>query len=259
MLVALALAVLVQVPGERPAGPCETARHRYEALAFEEALGQAEAGLAEDPGAVGCLEVEALVLLASGRPEEARAVLTTLFEVAPDHAVTDPSLSPSTRALIDQVREAVRPLSARVAARWIVHSSLRLDVRLEGGLRDAARVRYRARVEPAAHETSGEVALVGPAATATVAVPRRIEASTLLVDGEVVDAAGRRVIPFSSQLLLPERPPEEGVVEVVEEGGAPWWLWVALGVVAVGGAVTAVVVAQPDEPDATGTLGRTRL
>jgi hypothetical protein len=259
----IALAWLAQVPGGAPADTCDAARHHYEGLALEDALLTAERGLAEAPGAPRCLEIQALVLLALGRTEAARAALATLFEVAPEHAVEDPSLAPSTRALIEAVRAEVRPLSAVVAARWVVATALRVDVALEGGLRGAKRVRFRGEVTPGPHALSGEVPLVGSAGTATVAVPAGVEAQTLTLRGEALDAVGRVVLPFSSQLLLPPRPAPDVVVvappPAEAEGGIPWWVWVVVGAAVVAGAGTAVVVAQPRLPSADGTLGRVEL
>lgn len=264
LLPIIALAWVAQTPGDAPADACLVARHQYEALALEDALDTAERGLAAASAVPACLEVQALAQLALGRTEAARATLTTLFEVAPDHQVEDPSLAPSTRALIEGVREEVRPLSATVAGRWVVATALRLDVALEGGLRGARRVRFRGQVQPDAHPITGEVPLVGRAATATVTVPAGVRAETLSLSGEALDEAGRVVVPFSSQILLPGRPAPELVVVAPPpaeggEGGIPWWVWVAAGVVAAGAVGTAVVVSQPRLPNADGTVGRVEL
>jgi|GEM_PF-2144436 len=259
----IALALLAQAPSAGMTELCTTARHEYEGLSLQQALGTAEAGLQQAPGALACLEVQALVLLALDRTEDARAALGTLFEIAPEHVVRDDSLSPSTRAFIEQIRAEVRPLSASVTPRWIVRSSLRLDMRLEGGLRGAQRIRYQLQVGPTALEDAGEVQLLGPAATATVHVPVHIEARTLSVSGEVVDQVGRRVTNFSSQLLLPPRPlaaPTAATVSSPESaGGVPWWLWAAAGVVVAAGAVSAGLLLRPDAPSADQTLGRVEL
>lgn len=256
----ISLVLAAQAPGESMAGPCTTARHAYEALDLDAALQRAELGLHGDAGAQQCLEVRGLVLLALGRTEEATATLSTLFEVSPDYAVDARGLAPSTRNLIEGIREEVRPLEVRVRPRWILRETLMIDMGLQGGLRGAARVRYRLKLGPVGLETRSELPLIGASVTATVHVPSALHASTLELTGEVLDEVGRRVTTFSSQQVLqqrpaPERPASSPAAPPEVSASLPWWLWVVAGAVVVGGAVTAVVLVSPDTPDASGTLG----
>jgi hypothetical protein len=237
---------------------CEEARAQYRALELEEALATASAVLVSDASRpLACLEVKALVHLILNQDEDAKAALVEIFERSPDHEVDDPSLSPGTRETISAIRESVRPLEAKVSASWIIHESLRMDVLLEGGLRDAARVRFRAEALPAGEVRQGEVMLLGRAATATVGIPGEAPADRLRVEGQVLDRMGRVLHPFSADLLLPARPASSSQVVEVERGGVPWPVWVAIVAAAVIGAgVTIGVVAQPGKPDADGTAGR---
>jgi hypothetical protein len=237
---------------------CTEARALYEALSIEPALALAESRLSQGPDRpLACVEVAALALMVSGRLDEARARLTELFERDPDHVLEDPSLPPALRRSIEQIRDEVRPLQSHLTARWLIHESLRLDVALEGGLRDATLVRYRAVVGPAGAELVGELPLVGRAATGTIAVGAEVEARTLRVSGQIVGRSGRVLHQLSSEMLLPERPATRD--QVVVESGVPWWIWVVVGAVTIGAAVTVAVVAQPDLPDAKGTFGRGEL
>jgi hypothetical protein len=253
-IIALDLMVLLSAI---PAG-CEKARAEYQSLALEEALQTAGDVLAADRlRPLACLEVKALVHLILNQDEDAKAALVEIFERSPDHEVDDPSLSPATREAIESIRESVRPLEARVSAGWIIHESLRMDLFLAGGLRDAARVRYRTEALPAEEVREGEVALLGRAATATITVSPLSDAERLRIDGQVLDRVGRVLHQFSSELALPVRPPSSAQVVEVEKGGVPWPVWVAIVAAAVIGAgVTIGVVAQPSKPDADGTLGR---
>ncbi len=256
----IAFVLIAQTAGD-PAELCTTARHQYEALAFEEALHTADSGLQAAPGAVNCLEVRALVLLASGRTEAAAEVLATLFGVSPDHVVDDRSLAPRTRALIARVRSQVQPLTASVAATWVNERSLRIEMGLGGGLRGAQRIRYKFRLGPADLRGDGELGLVGSVGTATVSVPVAQDARTLEVLGEVLDESGVRVTTFSSQVLLPLRDaphPNVAAVEPAAEGLA-WWVWAGISAVVLGSAAALTLVAQPELPDAGGTLGRVKL
>lgn len=253
-MVGVLTTVALVLVGQTPDG-CAAARAQYEALDVEAALNAAQAVVENDPARpLACLEVEALALLVLGRREEARAVLTEMFERDPRRPIEDKSLAPSVQRFIEEIREQLLPLRARVAARWIVHESLRLDVALDGGLRGADEVRYDAHFGPEGGFTSGRIQLAGRAATATVTVPS-MDVRTVRVDGRVVDRLGREVHQFSSELLLPTRPNAKGVVVEVDSGPA-WWVWALVGTAVVGSAVAVAFVAQPDLPSADGTLGR---
>lgn len=248
--------VALLVAAEDPA--CAAARAQYEALSVESALATAEERLkagAERP--LPCVEVSALSLLVSGRLEEARARLTELFEREPSRAILDPSLPPALRRTIEQIREEVRPLESRLSARWLIHESLRLDVALDGGLRDAQLVRYTGTFGPEEIQVSGELPLVGRGATGTIAVAADTDARTLRIRGQVVGKSGRVLHQLSAELLLPERPASKD--KVIVEGGTPWWIWVVVGAVTIGAAVSVAVIAQPSLPDAKGTFGRGEL
>lgn len=121
---------------------CEAARAQYEDLAFEAALKTVE-GARSDPV---CLEVRALVLLAMDRRTDARSTLLALFEKHPNHPVDLRALAPSDRTFIERVRAARRPMAVESVAEWLVHSTLRLQFIVQGGLRRARRVEYRATI-----------------------------------------------------------------------------------------------------------------
>jgi hypothetical protein len=258
----IALVLIAQSPGIAPANLCTTARRHYEDLAFEPALQAAEAGLRTDLGAPICLEVRALILLATGREQAAAKVLATLFEMFPDYVVDDRALDPTTRKSIEEVRGQARPLVTSVSTQWVDPTVLRLEMRLSGGLRGAHHIRYRYEMGATGMHGDGAVSLVGAVGTATVAVPPAVDARTLKVVGEVLDEPGRRVATFSSQVLLPARslPPLGDPVAKQESDGIGWWVWAGIGAVVLGSAAAALtVVAQPDLPDANGTVGRVEL
>jgi hypothetical protein len=256
----LSLAGVLFAAGETVApleNPCASARAQYEALALEEALQTASDGLVSGRP-LPCLEVKALVHLVLNQMEEAKATLVELFERAPDHRVEDPSLSPAMKEAIDEIQASLEPLAARVSARWLVHESLRIDVLLEGGLRDATKVRYRTEAAPASEVREGEVALAGRAATATVAVSAGAQVGQLRVSGQVLSREGRVLHQFSAEMLIPARPlANERVVEV-DSGPVLWPLWVGLAAVIVGAGITVAILAPPDVPDGV-DLGRRNL
>ena len=174
-----------------------------------------------------------------------------LFSRDPERRVGDPSLSPATRAIIESIRDGARPLSADVKVRWLSYASLRVDILLQGGLRNATHVAWTSETRPHLEVRRGTVALAGRAATATVAVEvPRVDRMSLVAEAR--EDTGRRVLSFTRDLVLPRRPaapePELRVVEV-PAGGTSWWWWVALGAVVVGGALTAWAVASPGDPD----------
>jgi hypothetical protein len=241
-----------------PAPGCARARALYESLDLEKAVevAQTEAAKNGDPA---CLEVKALALLVLGQMDGARAALEDLFAKAPDYAIDDPSLSPALKDTIRAVRESVRSLTASVRANWLIHESVRLDVLLDGGLRDATKVRYTAETSPAAERHSGEIRLLGRAATATVAVVTPAEVTKLHVSGAVLNDADRILARFDSELGLPGRPVarEEKVIEV--DSGPGWPLWLGVALAAVGAAAAVVILAQPHLPDTGGTVGRVNV
>ena len=237
---------------------CEQARTEYQSLQLEEALLTASDVLQKDSTRpLDCLEVKALVHLILNQDEDAKAALIEIFERAPDHQVDDPSLSPAARETIEGIRESVRPLQAKVSAAWIIHESLRMDVLLEGGLRNATRVRYRTEALPAEEAKEGEVALAGRAATATVTVSPLAQADRLRIQGQVLDQYGRVLHQFSSEMLLPPRPQTNAQVVEVESGGVPWPVWVAIaGAAVIGAGITIGLTVPPDKPNPEGTAGR---
>ena len=252
-IIALDLLVLTAVA----APSCEEARAQYQALALEEALAIATSVLdADQARPLPCLEVKALVHLILNQDEDAKAALVEIFERSPDHAVDDPSLSPATREAIEGIRESVRPLEAKVSAAWIFRESLRMDVVLQGGLRNAARVRYRTEAMPAGEAREGEVLLLGRAATATVAVSADAQADLLRINGQVLDGVGRVLHQFSSEMLLPLRPQANTQIVEVESGGVHWAVWVGIvAAVVVGAGITIGLTVPPDKPNCTGTAG----
>lgn len=242
-------------------GPCSGARGQYEALALEEALLAASQILEKDASRpLECLEVKALVHLVLNQPDDAKSALSELFERAPDHRVDDPSLSPAMRETIEAVRASVRPLAVRASARWLIHEAVRLDLLLEGGLRDATRVRWETEVLPGAERKVGEVRLAGRAATATVAVASDAEASQLRLTGQVLNDVGHVLHQFSSELLLAPRPASTERVVEVETAPTLWPIWLAVGVAVVAGGVAIGFLAQPDLPDGPDeSVGRTKV
>jgi hypothetical protein len=236
--------------------PCDAARAHYQALSLEAALTAAEAELqANRDRPLECLEVAALALIVEGRHEDAKARFTELFEREPDRVIEDPALPPAVRANIERIREDVRPMSARSSVRWLVHESLRLDVVLSGGLRDATSVRYTTRLGAAGPEMKAELPLVGRVATGTIAVGPDVDSRLLALSGQVIGRSGRVLHQFSSEMLLVGRPAAK--TAVVVEDGIPWWTWVVVGGIAIGSAAAVLVIAQPSAPDPErGALGR---
>ncbi|MFO0726715.1 MAG: hypothetical protein U1E65_23205 [Myxococcota bacterium] len=236
--------------------PCAEARALYESLSIEAAVESASKELSRNPDRpLACLEVRGLGLLVQGRMEEARPAFAELFSREPDYPVKDASLSPSMLDLITRVREESRPLTAVARARWMLRSSLRLDVLLEGGLRHADRVRWAVETGPEQLRDAGTMPLVGRAATATVAIPASADIVRARVLGDVLDPSGRALAHFDDQLLLPPRPEE-----VESSSGVPLWpIFAGAGALAVGATVVIIMLAQPHLPDTKGTLGRVPL
>lgn len=249
------LTTVVLALAAQPSTACATARAEYEALDLERSIQTAHGVLSEDSSRpLECLEVVALASMVLGRREEARGVLTEIFERDPGRRIQDASLAPSMREFIERIRAMLVPLDARVFARWIVHDSLRLDFALDGGLRGAHAVRYSATFDPDGGSTSGGVDLEGRAATATVTVSR-VDVRTVRIVGRVVDALDREVHRFSSEILLPERPPPSDVVVKVESEPVSWVVWALVGAAVVGSGIAVAAVAQPDLPEGVG-IGR---
>lgn len=251
------LAVLAAILGAPPAGSCEEARAQYEDLSFEDALQTAERVLERDPDRpLACLEVKALVLIVLNRLDEGRAVLKELFTRAPDIALEDPSLSPVQRENIESLRESMRPMSAQARARWISYDSLRLDVLLFGGLRDASRVRYEVVPLPQGAVAAGELALGGRAATATVGIPADAEVDRIQLTGRVLNRTDLLLHQFTANLALSDRPLRPDPVVIESSSTVPWLVWAGIGTAAIGAAIVIAILAQPRLPDTTGTLGR---
>lgn len=202
-----------------------------------------------------CIEVKALSLLILGRLDEARVSLTELFERSPDYAIRDPSLTPAQRENIETLRETVRPLSARVGARWLTRESIRVDVVLEGGMRDAARLRFLLATAPEIVETAIELPLLGRSSTATVAIATDHEVASVRISGRVTSAVDRLLHQFTSDILLANRPASLDPSEAGSDASS-WLLWAGLGTGAVVAAVAIGLLARPGLPDASGTLGR---
>jgi hypothetical protein len=236
---------------------CTEARNYYESLDLERAVEAAGAALAAGSSRpVACLEVRGLALLVLGRSEEARLMFGELFRISPDHPVRDPSLSPAMRERIEAIRAEVRPIHAELRARWLIHESLRLDVLIDGGLRGATRVQYRAATAPGGELRSGVVDLIGRTATATLAVSRGAPTDRLKVLALVVDRGGRELARSERELLLDARPPPaEAEVVVVDSGGPGWPLWLGIGAAAAAATVAIIVLAQPNRPDFSDTIG----
>ena len=241
--------------------PCDAAREHYESLAFDDALAAIERATARS---ATCFEVEALVLMALDRRSEAEAVLRTLFEDWPEHAVDVRALAPPDRALIERVRAISRPLAVEVSAGWLLHTALLLEFRVQGGLRGAKRLRYRgAVVDEEGTEVvrlQDAVSLTERSASVTVQIPREAAANALHLRVGALDAVGRTLHAVDLERPLGARPAERqpGRAEV-SETSVPWWVWAIGGAVLVGAAVTTVVLVQPDDPDASGTAGRIRV
>lgn len=241
---------------------CAEARASYESLSLERAVEVADVALAKDPGNLACLEIKGLSLLVLGQMDRAHAVLDDLFLRSPDYPIKDPSLSPALKEAIDGVRENARTLSAVIHARWLIRDALRIDVVLEGGLRDAAKVRYRAQTKPAPLSQTGLVDILGRVASATIAVGTASDVRAVRVSGSILNPGGRAVTHFETELQVPNRPkgpdPERVIVEV-DRGGFNWPVWVGVGLAAIGAAVVIGILAQPRLPDTAGTVGRAEI
>jgi hypothetical protein len=243
------------VLGAASTSACESARAEYEALSLESALDKAEAELAasrEQP--IDCLEVKALSLMVLGRLDEARAVFAELFARDVEHIIRDRSLSPAQLQAIEEIREKKRPISATVKARWLVHELLRLDVVLSGGIREASHVEYEIDLGEFDTKTRGVVPLVGRVATATASIPAEIEVGSLVMSGRVIDRGENLIHRFEKEMILPARPAPPPRVEG-DDGGAPWFLWAAIGAGLIGATVAIAVLAQPRGPDCADGLG----
>lgn len=230
---------------------CGAARVHYESLAFREALAAVDRA---SPLAPSCLEVRALVLMALGRQREAETTLWSLFARWPDHPVDQRALSPSDRAFIDRIRADARPLSIKLGVEWQTNTALRLRFELQGGLRGADRLRYRARLGPT--EALGRAPIVDRVATAVLDAPSTSTDDGLRLQLGVLDRVGRIVHEQALRATLPPRP-TPAVAD--DDDGWPWWVWAVGAAVVVGATVTTVVLVQPGAPDASGTLGRVEV
>lgn len=249
LMPALAL-VLAAVPDR-----CPEARNLYESLELERAIEAADRRLAQDPSRpLGCLEVRALGLLVLGRDDEARIAFAELFERAPEHPVRDPSLSPSMRRVIDAIREEVRPLDVQLRARWLSREALRLDVLLQGGLRGARSLRYRAAMAPRGESSEGRMELTGRTGSATIATGAA-DVSLLSIAVEVLDERERIVHRASREVLAGARPE---LAPSPEDSGVSWPVWIGVGAAAIAATTAIVLLSQPDAP-APGRLGRVGL
>ena len=253
-MLASSITFAVALAAQTPASNCDAARGHYEALAFDQALATVKA---ERPSSPGCLEVEALVLLALGRRSEAEARLRTLFGQWPDHTVDRRALAPAERGFIDRIRTEARPLTVKLQVDWIGHDAVRATFVLQGGLRGGRQLRYEtiAGLTPVA----GTVRIVGRSATVTIEFPPGVQPAQLRVRVTVVDDVGRAVHGESLVATLPVRPAAPAGAPMApapaDDGGWPWWVWAIGAAVVAGAAVTTVVLVQPDRPDASGTLG----
>ena len=255
----LPIIALTALAAAVPEAPCAGARAQFEQLSFEAAQTLAQAGLSDPKRPLGCLEVLGLVKLVLEQPQAARAAFTELFERAPNYKVEEGALTPTQTEFIARIKAEAQPLLIEVRARWLYHEAVRIDVQLEGGLRGAEQIRYRAEGDKLARD--GQMQLLGRVASATVAVPAAMPLERMRMSGQVLDGLGRVVQPFSAELLLLERPspPQGQVVEKVivktEEKPLPWYWWVVIGVASAGvvaAGTTAVVLAQPDKPASAG-------
>ena len=227
---------------------CDAAKAHYEALAFDAALD----ALQGERRSATCLEVKALVLLALDRRSEARTALKSLFAQWPAHPIDMRPLAPADRSLIRRIQRAYAPMTVRLEAGWLVHTAVRLQVQVTGGLRDARRVRFDATIGSTV--STGTAPLVGRVATTTVSVPMEPSTEsqpTLILRVQVLGEGGRTVYGSEFRQTLPARP----APPPVETAAVPWWVWAVGAAVVVSAAVTTVVLVQPSDPDVSGTLG----
>ncbi len=255
----LALLFLFGVPELTPRA-CEEARADYDALQLEVALLKVENALKTfETRPLTCLLVKALAHTVLGQMDEATEAFEEIFRREPDYAVADPSLSPSLQQSIERIRESVRALSAHTTADWIVHESLRIDVVLQGGLRDASRIRFFTETAPDFEQHQGEIPLIGRAATATVSVSARTRVDRIRFRGVVLNPQSDILHEFKTDLSLRTRPvlrDPEKIIVPVESSSTHWGVWVGMGVVAIGAGIVIAILAQPVLPDTDGTLGR---
>jgi hypothetical protein len=253
-LVVAVAALHAAAPGK---DPCADARSAYESLSLERAVEIADAALQKNPQLLKCLEVKALALLVLGQGDTAKSALQELFTQSPDYKIDDPSLSPALHDTITQIREAVRPIQARVTVRWLIREEMRIDFVLEGGIRDATKIRYSVETDPTVERHSGEVTLLGRVGTATVAAGTKSEIQKARVSGSVLNDDNKLVTRFEKEVLVTDRPPAPS--PDVADNGITWPIWVGIGLAVVGGAVAIAIFAQPRLPDTAGTSGRVGL
>jgi hypothetical protein len=234
------------------------------------------------------LEVLATAQIANRQRDDAAQTLQLLYSRDPGHRLTDPDASPPVISAFARARESEPPT---VPVR-LEHEPPVLErrepphvvVRVAEGADAVAEVRlmYRAGDEGTARVVmtrrpdgtyAARIPVVGDASSATDVAYHVVALSPSLTPlGGIGSAAEPLQLRIPAEASAPAEPARAPVAaaplapaptEPADEGGSvveQWWFWTVLGVLVVGGAVTAAVLLGPgQQAPEEGTLGTATL
>jgi tetratricopeptide (TPR) repeat protein len=242
-------------------------RRLFQQVEYEKAVAALKRAL---QGALAREErIEATLLLAKAyrgldRPGDVRAALRELLKIDPGYRLSPDREPPSLIAVLERVREEMRRPEPPAPAR-IEHVPVRvgyagLGVTLKATIANLrpehrARVHYR-RIGQLRYETvnlarrEGDhfVATIPGTSLAPQATDYLVEYYLSVTDalGEVVARAGSEERPFTLRVVAPARPaaPVPALDQAPSWHRRYFWVWLAVGVVVVGGAVGAGLAAR---------------
>jgi hypothetical protein len=247
---------------------------------YREAQEALEAYLARDDldarGMNEGLELLATILIARRQTREAQEVLQRLFARDPGHRLSDPDASPPVLSAFGRARENPPPPAEVVLDHQPPERASRsaglIEVSISGEGASAVqevRLHYRQGGEPSFTTVVMPISQ-GVARSrlpiveqpAAYEVEYHIEASA--PSGSILESIGTANEPLVIHVPASRR--AEADVESTEftgededEGGSLAWLWITLGVLAVGGGVTAAVLLLTDGGPDDGSLGNITL
>ncbi len=290
LLASLAAAPTARAQGEA-AAQIAGARVLVQEARFADALAAAQALLERDDLTAAernaALEVLAIAQIANRQQRDAEQTLQLLYSRDPEHRLGDPDASPPVLSAFARARESrPAPVSVRLDHRpptLTRREAPELSVRVAEGRDAVAEVRlvYRMGAEPpsrvvmtqradgsyvaripvvgdasSAIDVAYHVVALAPSLSPLAGVGSAAEPLSLRIPAESRDAPPPVTTVVAPPEPEPAAPAPAGGGSVAEE----WWFWTLIGLVVVGGAVTAGVLLGPaqDGPE-RGSLGTVRL
>lgn len=247
---------------------------------YREAQEALEAYLARDDldarGLNDGLELLATILIARRQTREAQDVLQRLYARDPGHRLSDPDASPPVLSAFGRARENPPAPAEVVLDHQLPDGASRsagsIEVSIGGEGASAVqevRLHYRHAGEPSfttvvmpISESVARSRLPIVEEPTAYDVEYHIEASA--PSGSILQSIGSANEPLvihvpASRRAEVEVEAIEFTGEVDEEGGSLAWLWITLGVLAVGGGVTVAVLLLTDSGPDDGSLGNITL